>query len=114
MESIAGAIFIDADLNLDMVWQIFKPLLSPIITPDKLVLPPWRELIELCSHLGFFINTQCKTGEEVVAEISVQLGDDLLVAHGHDKNRKGAKAKAALHILRDLEVSLLSFSIFFF
>ncbi|XP_020094858.1 endoribonuclease Dicer homolog 3b-like isoform X2 [Ananas comosus] len=103
MESIAGAIFIDADLNLDMVWQIFKPLLSPIITPDKLVLPPWRELIELCSHLGFFINTQCKTGEEVVAEISVQLGDDLLIAHGHDKNRKGAKAKAALHILRDLE-----------
>nr|CAD1836220.1 unnamed protein product [Ananas comosus var. bracteatus] len=72
MESIAGAIFIDADLNLDMVWQIFKPLLSPIITPDKLVLPPWRELIELCTH-------------------------------GHDKNRKGAKAKAALHILRDLE-----------
>lgn len=55
MESIAGAILIDTKLNLDEVWRIFKPILSPIVTPDKLELPPLRELIELCDSLGYFI-----------------------------------------------------------
>ncbi|KAH0969724.1 hypothetical protein GBA52_028320 [Prunus armeniaca] len=52
VESIAGAILIDSKLDLDEVWRIFKPLLSPIVTPDKLELPPLRELIELCDSLG--------------------------------------------------------------
>lgn len=107
VESIAGAILIDTYLNLDKVWEVFKPLLCPMITPDKLELPPLRELIELCSHLGFFINTTCtKHGDEVVAELTVQLKDDLLVGYGHDINRKAAKAQAALVLLNELKVGL--------
>uniref|UniRef100_A0A0E0EZ43 Dicer-like protein 3b n=1 Tax=Oryza meridionalis TaxID=40149 RepID=A0A0E0EZ43_9ORYZ len=109
MESIAGSVFIDTDFNVDMVWEIFEPLLSPLITPDKLALPPYRELLELCSHIGCFLNSKCTSkGEEVIIEMSLQLRDELLVAQGHDRNKKRAKAKAASRILADLKQQGLS------
>uniref|UniRef100_A0A0D9XKU7 Uncharacterized protein n=1 Tax=Leersia perrieri TaxID=77586 RepID=A0A0D9XKU7_9ORYZ len=109
MESIAGAVFIDTDFNVDMVWEIIEPLLSPLITPDKLALPPYRELLELCSHIGCFLNSKCTNkGEEVIIEMSVQLRDELLIAQGNDRNKKSAKAKAASRILADLKQRDLS------
>uniref|UniRef100_J3N3J6 Uncharacterized protein n=1 Tax=Oryza brachyantha TaxID=4533 RepID=J3N3J6_ORYBR len=109
MESIAGAVFIDTDFNVDMVWEIFEPLLLPLITPDKLALPPYRELLELCSHIGCFLNSKCTSkGEEVIIEMSVQLRDELLIAQGHDRNKKSAKAKVASRILADLKQRGLS------
>ncbi|CAL4933981.1 unnamed protein product [Urochloa decumbens] len=109
MESITGAIFIDVDFNVDLVWKIVEPLLSPMITPDKLALPPYRELLELCSHLGCFINSKCTSkGEELIIEMTVQLRDELLIAQGHDRNRKSANAKAAARILVDLKKRGLS------
>ncbi|KAM0865318.1 hypothetical protein ACQ4PT_043361 [Festuca glaucescens] len=109
MESIAGAIFVDSDFNVDLVWKIVEPLLSPMITPDNLALPPYRELLELCSHLGYFINSKCSSkGEEVIIDMSVQLRDELLIAQGHDRNKKSAKAKAAARILADLKKQGLS------
>ncbi|RLN16547.1 hypothetical protein C2845_PM02G11130 [Panicum miliaceum] len=109
MESITGAIFIDVNFNVDMVWKIVEPLLSPMITPDKLALPPYRELLELCSHLGCFINSKCTSkGEELIIEMTVQLRDELLIAQGHDRNRKSANAKAAARILVDLKKRGLS------
>ncbi|PSS19311.1 Endoribonuclease Dicer 3a like [Actinidia chinensis var. chinensis] len=104
VESIAGAILIDTKLNLDEVWRIFKPLLSPIVTPDKLELPPLRELIELCDSLGYFIKETCiKNGEMVHAELRLQLKDVLLLGEGFGHNRKSAKGQAAVHLLKDLE-----------
>uniref|UniRef100_A0A0E0IU73 Uncharacterized protein n=1 Tax=Oryza nivara TaxID=4536 RepID=A0A0E0IU73_ORYNI len=108
MESIAGAVFLDTDFNVDMVWEIFEPLLSPLITPDKLALPPYRELLELCSHIGCFLNSKCTSKGEVIIEMSLQLRDELLVAQGHDRNKKRAKAKAASRILADLKQQGLS------
>ncbi|KAK7839376.1 endoribonuclease dicer like protein 3 [Quercus suber] len=52
VESIAGAILLDTKLNLNEVWRIYKPLLSPIVTPDKLELHPFRKLNELCASRG--------------------------------------------------------------
>lgn len=105
VESIVGAILIDTKLNLDEVWRIFKPILSPIVTPDKLELPPLRELIELCDSLGYFIRETCiKKGEQSHAELRLQLEDVLLVGEGFGPNRKAAKGQAAFHLLKDLEV----------
>lgn len=105
MESIAGAVLIDTKLDLDEVWKIFKPLLSPIVTPDKLELPPLRELIELCDSLGYFWKEHCVVkGDTVNAELRLQLKDDLLVAEGSGQTRKNAKAQAALKLLKNLEV----------
>ncbi|KAF8036139.1 hypothetical protein BT93_C1979 [Corymbia citriodora subsp. variegata] len=111
VESIAGAILIDTKGNLDEVWRIFKPLLSPIVTPDKLELPPWRELNELCDHLGYFVKENCvNNGETVHAEICVRLHDELLVGKGYERCKKDAKGKAALHLLKQLEKRGISFN----
>ncbi|XP_044463559.1 endoribonuclease Dicer homolog 3-like [Mangifera indica] len=104
VESIVGAILIDSKLNLDEVWRICKPLLSPIVTPDKLELPPLRELNELCDSLGYFINTKCAhKGEMVQAELRLQLEDTLLVGQGLERSAKAAKGNAASQLLKQLE-----------
>lgn len=107
VESIAGAVLIDSKLNLDEVWKVFKPILSPIVTPDKLELPPSRELTELCDSLGYFIKERFLTkGDIVHAELKLQLESVLLNGHGSGPNSKAAKGMAALQLLKKLEVSL--------
>ncbi|KAG1358569.1 putative Endoribonuclease Dicer [Cocos nucifera] len=109
VESIAGAILIDTKLDLNKVWKIFEPLLSPIVTPDNLELPPLRELSELCSHHGYFLNTKCEfKGDTVVAILEVQLKDVLFVRRGCERNKKAAKGQAAVLLLKDLEERGLS------
>ncbi|KAK4365008.1 hypothetical protein RND71_016366 [Anisodus tanguticus] len=104
VESIAGAILIDTKLNLDEVWKILEPLLSPIVTPNELELPPLRELIELCDSLGYFLKDHCVVkGDTVHAELRLQLKDELLVVEGSGQTRKTAKGQAALKLLKDLE-----------
>lgn len=104
VESIAGAILVDTKLNLDEVWRVFEPLLSPIVTPDKLELPPLRELMELCDSLGYFIKDVCRNkGDKVVIELRLQLKDVLLVGEGTGATRKIARGEAALRLLKDLE-----------
>ncbi|KAF8393640.1 hypothetical protein HHK36_021886 [Tetracentron sinense] len=111
VESIAGALLIDTKLNLDIIWKIFKPLLSPIVTPDNLQLPPVRELNELCDYLGYFIKETCTNkGEMVHTELRLQLKDVLLVREGCERKRKAAKGQAALHLLKDLEKRGISHS----
>uniref|UniRef100_A0A1D1ZF59 Endoribonuclease Dicer 3a n=1 Tax=Anthurium amnicola TaxID=1678845 RepID=A0A1D1ZF59_9ARAE len=104
VESIAGAVLIDSNLDLDKVWELFEPLLSPIVTPYDLELAPFRELTELCASCGYFISITCSNeGDIVVAELRVQLKDVLLVRQGRDKNGKAAKGSAAILLLEDLE-----------
>ncbi|CAO2167444.1 unnamed protein product [Urochloa humidicola] len=104
VESIAGAILIDTKLDLDVVWGIFKPLLSPIVTPENLELPPFRELHEWCDKSGYFFGIKCENqGDDVMAILNLQLKDLLLVRQGRGKNKVDAKAHAASLLLRDLE-----------
>lgn len=105
VESIAGAILVDTKLNLDEVWKIYKPLLTPFVTPDKLELPPLRELIELCDSLGYFIKDKCtRKGEIFHAELRLQLQDALLIGEGYERTRKAARGEAAHRLLVQLEV----------
>ncbi|KAL2346622.1 hypothetical protein Fmac_000622 [Flemingia macrophylla] len=106
VESIAGAILIDSKLSLDKVWKAFYPLLSPIVTPDKLELPPFRELNELCDSLGYFVKVKenCeKKGSTTHVEVSVQLPNTLLAKEATGANKKTAKGEAAFHLLKELE-----------
>jgi len=101
----AGAILIDSKLDLDLVWRVFKPLLSPIVTPENLELPPFRELNEWCDKNGYFIGIKCENqGDDTMAILNLQLKDLLLVRQGCGKNKVDAKAHAASLKLRDLEV----------
>ncbi|KAL4597279.1 hypothetical protein ACB092_12G222500 [Castanea dentata] len=103
VESIAGAMLIDTKLHLDDVWRIFKPLLSPIVTPDNLVLHPLRKLNELCDSLGYFKKEIFNEGEIVLVEIRLQLEDELLIGEGYHRNRKAARGQAAKSVLKKLE-----------
>lgn len=105
LESAAGAVLVDTKFNLDEVWRIFKPLLSPIATPESLELPPMRELTELCDSHGYSKKETCIIKNDIVhAHLRLQLNDVLLVGDGYDRNRKAAKGKAASHLLKELEV----------
>ncbi|ONM35312.1 dicer-like 104 [Zea mays] len=104
VESIAGAILIDSKLDLDLVWRVFKPLLSPIVTPENLELPRFRELNEWSDKNGYFIGIKCENrGDSTMAILNLQLKDLLLVRQGCGKNKVDAKAHAASLLLRDLE-----------
>ncbi|KAI7728700.1 hypothetical protein M8C21_019071, partial [Ambrosia artemisiifolia] len=104
VESIAGAILLDTKLNLDEVWRIFELLLTPIVTPEKLELPPLRELLEFCDSKGYFIKDKSRrTVDGVTAELSLQLEDALLIAEGTGPTRKVARGQTALKLLRQLE-----------
>nr|GEX89613.1 endoribonuclease Dicer homolog 3a isoform X1 [Tanacetum cinerariifolium]GEX93376.1 endoribonuclease Dicer homolog 3a isoform X1 [Tanacetum cinerariifolium] len=104
VESIAGALLVDTKLNLDEVWRIFEPLLSPIVTPDKLELPPMRDLMEMCDLLGYLVKDTCRTkGDTVIVELHLQLKDELLVGTGFGSTWKFARGQAALRLLKELE-----------
>nr|POE50315.1 endoribonuclease dicer like 3 [Quercus suber] len=86
VESIAGAILLDTKLNLNEVWRIYKPLLSPIVTPDKLELHPFRKMKELCASCV------------------------LLIGEGYEGEKKIARGEAACHLFKKLEERGIVFS----
>ncbi|CAM0950731.1 unnamed protein product [Alopecurus aequalis] len=108
VESIAGAMLIDAKLDLDVVCGVFKPLLSLIVTPVNLELPPFRVLLEWCGKNGYFLETNFHTDrEKIVATLDVQLKEKLLVRRSWGKSKKDAKAHAASMLLKDIEEEVL-------
>ncbi|XP_073142519.1 endoribonuclease Dicer homolog 3-like isoform X2 [Henckelia pumila] len=102
-ESIVGAILIDSKLDLDEVWKVVEPLLSPIVTPEELELAPFRELKELCDSLGFLNKDYTKKGDSMHAEFTLQLEDVLLNGQGSGPNKTAAKGMAAHCLLEKLE-----------
>ncbi|KAJ3699720.1 hypothetical protein LUZ61_003425 [Rhynchospora tenuis] len=105
VESIIGAILIDTKFNLTKVWEIVEFLLSPLVTPESLEFPPFRELSELCSQEGYPLVPKCRKNKDgiVTAVLEVQLPDLRVSRTVSEKNTKEAKGKAAFQLLKDLE-----------
>nr|AJA90756.1 Dicer-like 3 [Cycas revoluta] len=105
VESLAGALLVDTRFDLDRVWEIMKPILSPIVSPETLNLHPLRELLELCYQKGYCISWKfTKQGKLTVASVEVQLEDSsVIVGTGSKMNKKTAKKVAAEHILSLME-----------
>lgn len=51
VESIAGTNFLDKFLDIAKVWDVFQPLLQPMVTPETLPMHPLRELQECCHSM---------------------------------------------------------------
>ena len=47
VESTIGAVFMDCN-SIDVVWDVFKGLLEPIITPETIQIHPNTQLLEMC------------------------------------------------------------------
>ncbi|EFJ07436.1 hypothetical protein SELMODRAFT_429802 [Selaginella moellendorffii] len=104
LESITGAIFVDTNFDLEKLWRVVLPLLSPLVTPGTLRFHPVRILMELCARQGMkvsFFRTEATT-----TEVRVTFGEESLVETSQEKPRKSAKIDAALKMLASLQLLL--------
>ncbi|EFJ07437.1 hypothetical protein SELMODRAFT_429804 [Selaginella moellendorffii] len=89
------------NFDLEKLWRVVLPLLSPLVTPATLRFHPVRILMELCARKGMkvsFFRTEATT-----TEVRVTFGEESLVETSQEKPRKSAKIDAALKMLASLQ-----------
>ncbi|XP_010481640.1 PREDICTED: ribonuclease 3-like protein 3 [Camelina sativa] len=105
VESIAGAVYIDVNYDVQRLWEIFRGLLEPIYTPDDLRLqlkPSSLALFRLADEHGKRIDFRYWKDvgrDKHVAEVYL---DDRFIAAGRAKNIHIAKVLAAAGVLQKL------------
>ncbi|PIA32589.1 hypothetical protein AQUCO_04400051v1, partial [Aquilegia coerulea] len=104
IESIIGAVFIDSNYSLDIVWKVFKKLLEPIIGPKTLRIHPMTELYELCQKNKMSINFVDGSTCEKYRTYNVVLKNNTVIGTSTCASRKeivkNRAAKAALDHLK--------------
>nr|AJA90765.1 Dicer-like 3 [Ephedra trifurca] len=105
LESIAGAILVDNGFNLEQVWNVMKPLLSPIVTCSSRYLHPIREVNEICDSNGFVSKWSkvLKGDRAAITRMEVTLKDCVIVGESTKVSVKNAKKEAASKILMQLD-----------
>ncbi|KAJ8754826.1 hypothetical protein K2173_015338 [Erythroxylum novogranatense] len=104
VESVAAAIYVDVDFDLERLWVIFRGLLEPIAMPEHLQQQPQPValLFELCQKHGKQVDIKhWKKG--LVSIVSVFV-DGELIASGSSEQKEIAKlnvAKSAIHKLSE-------------
>ncbi|CAH8353362.1 unnamed protein product [Eruca vesicaria subsp. sativa] len=100
VESIAGAVYIDVNFDLQRFWVIFRGLLEPIFTLDDLHREPQpiSMLFKLCHRQDKRLDIRyLKEGKSNVAGVYL---DDELFASGSAENKDIAKLIAAKEAVR--------------
>ncbi|XP_042041645.1 endoribonuclease Dicer homolog 1-like [Salvia splendens] len=101
VESIAGAIFLDAGCNTALVWKVFQPLLDPMVTPETLPMHPVRELQERCQQQAEGLEYKAtRNGNLATVEVYV---DGIQVGVAHNPQKKMAQKLAARNALEALK-----------
>ncbi|GLT57512.1 hypothetical protein SLA2020_304800 [Shorea laevis] len=106
VESIAAAIYVDVNFDLQKLWMIFRGLLEPIVTlPNLLHQPqPVTLLFELCQKDGKKVDIKnWKSGAKNIASVYV---DGVFVASSSSEQKEVAKLDAARLALDKLSKSL--------
>lgn len=109
VESLAGAVFLDCNFNLDTVWRVFKEILRPLVTPETLRLEPVRELRELCQSAKFGTPEFDKRVEgkgNIVVEVTVHVDGEDITETSRTSDRKSAEKVASIRMLANLKVKL--------
>lgn len=105
VESLAGAVFVDANFDVDRVWSVFEPLLQPFATLDTLRIHPVRELYELCQLQGFKLEyDSTMVGKHVLIKATVDAKNFVLTGQAEKMDSKSAKRVAAQDVLIQLQV----------
>ncbi|XP_051136464.1 endoribonuclease Dicer homolog 1 isoform X2 [Andrographis paniculata] len=106
VESIAGAIFLDSGCNTAVVWQVFQPLLNPMVTPETLPMHPVRELQERCQQQAEGLEYKAtRNGNLATVEVYVN-GVQVGVAHNPQKKMaQKLAARNALAALKEKEMA---------
>ncbi|KAF2314158.1 hypothetical protein GH714_023795 [Hevea brasiliensis] len=108
VESVAAAVYVDLDFDLQRLWVIFRGLLEPIVTLQDLQQQPQpvTMLFELCQKQGKEVDiVHWKNGTKNIASVYV---DGEFVATGSSEQKEIAKLNAAKGALHKLSHSMPS------
>ncbi|KAK8945029.1 hypothetical protein KSP39_PZI007693 [Platanthera zijinensis] len=104
VESIAGAMFLDNDLDTSVVWKVFQPLLQPVVTPETLPIHPVRELQERCQQQAEGLEYKAsRIANVATVEVfidGVQIG---IAQNSQKKMAQKLAARNALVFLKEIE-----------
>lgn len=102
VESVAAAIYIDCNFDLQALWVIFKGLLEPIATPEDLQQQPQpvTMLFELCQKEGKQV--KIKHRRKGLTNFASVYIDGKLIASSSTEQKETAKLNAAKDALQKL------------
>ncbi|KAE8125504.1 hypothetical protein FH972_020304 [Carpinus fangiana] len=106
VESVAAAIYVDVNFDLQQFWVIFRGLLEPIVTQKDLQEQPQpvTMLFELCQKQGKHVDIRhWRKGAKNIASVYI---DGRFVASGSSEQREIAKLNAAKQALSKLSQSI--------
>uniref|UniRef100_A0A2N9HEM7 RNase III domain-containing protein n=1 Tax=Fagus sylvatica TaxID=28930 RepID=A0A2N9HEM7_FAGSY len=106
VESVAAAIYVDVNFDLQKLWVTFRRLLEPIITLEDLQQQPQpvTMLFELCQKQGKQVDIKhWRNGAKNIASVYV---DGAFVASGSSEQKEIAKLNAAKQALLKLSKSI--------
>ncbi|XP_050370246.1 ribonuclease 3-like protein 2 [Argentina anserina] len=106
VESIAAAIYVDLNFDLEKLWMIFRHVLEPIVTPEDLQQQPQpvTKLFEVCQKHGKHVDIKYWRNEmKSIASVHV---DGKFVASGSSEQKEVAKVNAVAIALRKLSKSM--------
>lgn len=76
LESLIGAIFIDADSSMDATWEVVERLLQPLMTPENLKLHPVAKFNEACQKIR--VKPQAKDLWNKTGEIEIYINNEFI------------------------------------
>ncbi|CAD5188084.1 unnamed protein product [Musa acuminata subsp. malaccensis] len=114
VESIAAAVYVDCNFDLELLWKVFRGILEPIITSENMDEQPVTTLYELCQKQGRSI--EIKNWKRGFVNITNVFVDGDLMGIGCSEQKTIAKLNAARDALQklstleeaDMEVELSS------
>ncbi|KAJ9170046.1 hypothetical protein P3X46_018182 [Hevea brasiliensis] len=100
VESLIGAVFIDCNSSIEIVWKVFKDLLEPIISQEMLKIHPVTELYEVCQKKHLKVKFVDLWKENMAFDVFI---DDQLVGRGtHGLKKEIAHNRAAKDALDNI------------
>ncbi|TQD78106.1 hypothetical protein C1H46_036336 [Malus baccata] len=112
VESVAAAIYIDLEFDLDKLWKTYKHLLEPIVTLEDLPDHPVSKLFKLCQKHGKLVETKEARDDAKNISISYVYVDGNPFASASGKNISIAKRRAASEALSKLSEFGISYGSF--
>ncbi|XP_008780917.1 ribonuclease 3-like protein 2 [Phoenix dactylifera] len=103
VESIAAAVYVDCDFNLEALWRVIRWMLEPIITLENWDEQPVTTLYVFCQKRGKSVDFEkWKKGQTYVMNVFV---DGKLIGIGSSEQKTIAKLNAARDALEKLSCS---------
>ncbi|XP_008775637.3 ribonuclease 3-like protein 2 [Phoenix dactylifera] len=100
VESIAAAVYVDCNFNLETLWRVMRGMLEPIITLETLNEQPVTTLYELCQKHGKSVDF--KNWKKRKTNVMNVFVDGKLIGIGSSEQKMIAKLNAARDALEKL------------